>query len=144
MTRRNYSSNSMILFIKNIKINDNKISLLTKDDIQKLNCIQMNYNNDNTISTIPISKIFDISDSEEELKKDEISSENNFNFEGEIINQKDDIENNEDIDLEDIKNIDNNDLKYYIIQNIKEIDLEKLNKEIKEEINQKMLSILVK
>ena len=90
----------------------------------------MNINNDNTISTIPLSKIFDISDSEEELKKDEISSENNFNFEGEIINQKDDIENNEDIDLEDIKNIDNNDLKYYIIQNIKEIDLEKLNKEI--------------
>ena len=144
MTRRNYRSNSMILFIKNIKINDNKISLLTKDDIQKLNCIQMNYNNDHTINTIPLFKIFDISDSEEELKKDEISSENNFNFEGEIINQKDDIENNEDIDLEDIKNIDNNDLKYYIIQNIKEIDLEKLNKEIKEEINQKMLSILVK
>ena len=69
MTRRNYSSNSMILLIKNIKINDNKHSLLTSDNIQKLNFISINYNNDNSISTNTISKIFDIRDSDEELKK---------------------------------------------------------------------------
>jgi hypothetical protein len=37
----------MILLIKNIKINDNKHSLLTSDNIQKLNFISINYNNDN-------------------------------------------------------------------------------------------------
>ena len=69
MTRRNCCSNSMILLIKNIKINDNKHSLLTSDNIQKLNFISINYSNDNSISTNTISKIFDIRDSDEELKK---------------------------------------------------------------------------
>ena len=59
----------MILLIKNIKINDNKHSLLTSDNIQKLNFISINYSNDNSISTNTISKICDIRDSDEELKK---------------------------------------------------------------------------
>ena len=39
---------------------------------------------------------------------------------------------------------ENNNLKYFIIQNIKDIDLSKINKEIKSEIGEYLTNILFK
>ena len=65
-----------------------------------------------------------------------------------ILNEnKQTLDNDDDKLIENFDNLnleENNDLKYFIIQNIKDIDLSKINKEIKSEIGEYLTNILFK
>ena len=134
LLRRNYCSNSLIDYIKNVKIARNKnISLLSKDDIKNINLIKNTNFNDNNLYSHSILDLLDNNNKKENTNNNEILLKNNYDEEN--VDDNDDdfvaelINKFEDIDVEQ-----NKDLKYYIIENIKLLNLDKINKEIKDEI----------
>ena len=136
LLRRNYCSNSLIYYIKNVNIARNKnISLLSKDDIKNINLIKNTNFNYNNLSSHSILDLLDNNNKKENTNNNLILLKNNDDEEN-IDDNNDDsvaelINKFEDIDVEQ-----NKDLKYYIIENIKLLNLDKINKEIKDEITE--------
>ena len=131
MKRYNYSSKSLIYYINNININSKNIHILNQEDIRNLNILSNENDNNNILSYNSISSVHNIY-----LENLENNDECNVNETDEFIDADNDkesdklIENFENLNLEEY-----NDLKYFIILNIKYIDLIKINDEIKTEIN---------
>ena len=91
-----------------------------------------NNNNYNDLSINPISNILGIEDdkcSDKDNNDDDESVED--------INNDDFISLNNSLEKLNIE--DNRDLNYYIIQNLKNIDLDKLNNDIDNEIEEKKI-----
>ena len=109
---------------------------MNKEDIKNLNIISNENINNNILSSNSISNALNIDVEDFEENGDNILNENK-----QTLDNDDDklIENFDNLNLEE-----NNDLKYFIIQNIKDIDLSKINKEIKSEIGEYLTNILFK
>ena len=132
LTRRNIGSKSMIYYIKNIFINNKNPSLLSSEDIKNLNLLSSGINNENILSSSSISKILNIDNNDFNIE--EIDNQNNDEELKEVNNNSEDDINDLSNKFDNINFDDDKDLKYYIIQNIKDINLEKINKEIDDEI----------
>ena len=112
--RRNYCSNSLIYYIKNVNIARNKnISLLSKDDIRNINLIQNTNFNDNNLSSHSILDLLDNNKKEYNNNENLSKNANDFYDDEEFEDDNDDdsvaelINKFEDIDVEQ-----NKDLKY--------------------------------
>ena len=136
ITRRNYSSNLMLYYVKKIKIDKKNIRLLKAEEIGDL--INLEKNKQNILSFKTISEILNLSD--------DIINEINFNKN--IIDSESDSEINDD-DKNDkynikglLKNLNNlniegiNDFQYFLIQILKDVDLEKIFEDIKRDITE--------
>ena len=132
MKRYNSSSKGLIYYIKNININQRNITLLNKEDIRNLDIISNENNFVNILSSNSISNALSIDSNNLEFNDDNILNQNqNVSDEDDYNEDEKLIENFDNLNLEE-----NNDLKYYIIQNIKDIDLSKINMEIKSQIDE--------
>ena len=132
MKRYNSSSKGLIYYIKNININQRNITSLNKEDIRNLDIISNENNYVNILSSNSISNALSIDSNNLELNNDNILNQNQQVSDEDDYNEDEKlIENFDNLNLEE-----NNELKYYIIQNIKDIDLSKINMEIKSQIDE--------
>ena len=126
----------MLYYVKKIKIDKKNIRLLKAEEIGDL--INLEKNKQNILSFKTISEILNLSE-------DFI---NEINFNKNIIDSESDSEINDDdknnkYEIKDLlKNLNNlniegiNDFQYFLIQILKDVDLEKIFEDIKRDINE--------
>ena len=128
LIRCNTTSKLMLYYIKNFKLNNKNINLLEEKEIKELQTL----NNDNNASRKSISEELCI-----KIKDDEVITEDEEKSEE---NDDEDLDNNlsnviynfESLNLED-----KNELNYFLIQNIKDINIDKLKDYINKELIKK-------
>jgi len=129
----------MIYYLKNLKINIKNIKILNKEGIKKLNLLFINNKNSNALSLYTISELLDVNEDNKYNNKF-YSSNLVKNFDDKEYNEDDEFKEEDEFNnlfnnIESLNLEDNKDLRYNIIQNLKEINLDKNYKDITNEIN---------
>ena len=128
LIRCNTTSKLMIYYIKNFKLNNKNINLLREKEIKELQTL----NNDNIASRKSISEELGI-----KIKDDEVISEDEEKSEE---NDDEDLDNNLSNVIDNFESLnleDKNELNYFLIQNIKDINIDKLKDYLNKELIKK-------